>query len=194
MFFQTLSQEVLHMEPVSDIFQAVFSRIKRNTNTMCVGYTTLDVLSEASFDESWCLIDNQSTCNDFINSKYLSNIVDDSYGECFMCHYNAGITFTKNIGDLPRYSNTIWYNLKGRPKILSLRLVQKHHLVTYNSQYWNEFVVHIPQCPTFNMTKAGLFYHNMRHLIKYNKIMHIMIHGHPYKIWRERRNSTPAVM
>ena len=30
--------------------------------------------SEADIDENWCLIENQSTCNDFINSKYMSNI------------------------------------------------------------------------------------------------------------------------
>ena len=52
--------------------------------------------------------------------------------------------------------------------------MQKHHLVTYNSQYGNEFVVSIPQRTTFEINKAGLFYHNMRLLIK-NKSAHIMV-------------------
>ena len=56
---------------------------------------------------------------------------------------------------------------------MSLGLVQKHHLATYNSQDGNEFVVHIPHRPTFNTTKAGIFYHNMRNLLK-NKNAQIM--------------------
>ena len=51
--------------------------------------------------------------------------------------------------------------------------MQKHHLATYNSQDGNEFVVHIPHRPTFNTTKAGIFYHDMRNLLK-NKNAQIM--------------------
>ena len=62
----------------------------------------------------------------------------------------------------------------GTSNILYIDLVQKNHLVTYNIKYINEFVVHIPQQPIFKMTKSGLFYHDMRHLLK-NKDVHIMV-------------------
>ena len=57
---------------------------------------------------------------------------------------------------------------------MPLIILQKHQLVTYNSKYDNEFVVHIPQRPIFNMAKAGIFSRNMRLLIK-NNIAQIMV-------------------
>ena len=81
---------------------------------------------------------------------------------------------TNKIGDLPGYSDPVWYNPKGLANILSLGLVHKNHPVTYNSQDENDFVIRSPQWPTFNMTKAGMFYHDMRHLIK-NKESHILV-------------------
>ena len=81
---------------------------------------------------------------------------------------------TNKIGDLPGYSDPVCYNPKGIDDILSIGLVQKNHLVTYNSQDGNEFVIHSPQRPKFNMTKAGLFYHDIRRLLK-NKDSHIMV-------------------
>ena len=68
----------------------------------------------------------------------------------------------------------MWYNPKGISNILSLGLVHENHPVTYNSRDGNEFVIHIPQRPTLNMTKAGLFYRDMRHLLK-NKDAHILV-------------------
>ena len=56
-----------------------------------------------------------------------------------------------------------------------LVLVQKHHILTYNCQYGNEFVVNIPHRPTFKMTKDGLFYHDMMHLLKNKNNAHIMV-------------------
>ena len=89
-------------------------------------------------------------------------------------HCNAGVTHTNKIGDLPGYSDPVWYNPKGIANILSLGLVQKNHPVTYNSQYGNVFFIHSPQRPIFKMTKAGMCYHDMRHLLK-NKDAHIMV-------------------
>ena len=65
---------------------------------------------------------------------------------------------------------------------MSLLLVQKYHLVTYNNQYWNEFVIHIPHQPTFNITKAGFFYHIMMYLLKHKKNTHIMVNDSRYPI------------
>ena len=110
---------------------------KCNVNIMRVGYTILDDESESDIDENWCLIDNQSTCNAFINWKYLSHTIYAPDGQYLCVHCNVGVTYTKKIGDLPRYSNHLWCNSKGVANILSLVLVQKHHLVTYNSQDGN---------------------------------------------------------
>ena len=121
-----------------------------------------------------CLIDNQSTCNAFINVKYMSNIINFPDRQYLCVHYNAGVTYTKNIGDLPGYSNPVWYNPKGIANIISLGLAQKHHIVTHNIQDVNEFIFHIPQCPTLKMTKSGLFCHDIGHLLK-KKNAHIMV-------------------
>ena len=59
------------------------------------------------------------------------NATDEQY-PCV--NYNSGVTYTKNIGDIPGYLNTVWYKPKGIVNIMSLVLVQKHHIVTYNSQ------------------------------------------------------------
>ena len=84
------------------------------------------------------------------------------------------LTHTNNIGDLPGYSDPVWYNPRVIANILYLGLVQKNHLVTLNSQDGNEFVIYRPQQPTFKMTKARLFYHDMSHPLK-KKDAHIMV-------------------
>ena len=141
---------------------------------MRVGNTILAVAVEAGINEDWYLLDNESTCNAFINVKCQSNIRDDPNVQYLRVHCNAGMTHTNKFGDLPIYSNPIWYNPKVISNILSLGLVHNNHMVTYNRQDRNEFVVHVPQQPTLNITKAGLFYHDMRHLLK-NKDAQIMV-------------------
>ena len=133
------------MDTITDKFQEVLLYNKRNGNIICVGDTILDTATEAGIGENWCLIDNQSTCNAFTNGNYLPKIRDASGGQYICFHCNVGVTYTNNIDDFPGYSNSAWYNPKGLSNILSLVLVKKYHLVTYNSQYGNEFVVHIPQ-------------------------------------------------
>ena len=168
MFFQTSTQELLHNEPINKKMKQDNSRI------MHVGNTILSATAESGINENWGLLDNQLTCNAFINGKYLSNIIDAPDGKYLCVHCNAGVTHTKKIGDLPGYSNPVWYNPKGIANILSLSLVYKNHLVTYNRQDGNEFVIQIPHRPTFKMTKAGLFYHGMSHLLK-NKDTYIIV-------------------
>ena len=111
---------------------------------MHVGNTILAAAAEAGIDKNWCLLDNQSTWNAFINGKYLSNIRNAADRKYLRVHCNAGVTHTNKIGDLPGYSDPVWYNPKGISNILSLGLVQKNHPVTYNSKDGNEFVIHSP--------------------------------------------------
>ena len=150
-------QEVFQTDPVTDKTKEAFLHNNGKTRVMHVEYTILPAASEAINHGNWRLIENKSTCNAFINVKYLSNIWNAPDGQYIHVHCNAGITHTNKIGDQPGYSNIVWYNPKGIFNILSLRLVQKHHIVTYNSQGDNEYVINSPQRPTFNTTTAGLF-------------------------------------
>ena len=92
---------------------------------MHVGNTILAAAAESIINENWCLLDNQSTWNAFINKKYLSNIRDAPDGQYLRVHFNSGVTYTKKVGDLHRYYNTVWYNPKEISNILSFGLVQK---------------------------------------------------------------------
>ena len=147
---------------------------KGNARIIHVGNTILDAAVEDRINKNWRLLDNQSTCNTFINGKYLSNIRNAPDGKYLRFHCNAGVKQSKKIGDLHGYSNPVWYKPKGIANILYLGLAQKNHLVAYNTQYGNEFVVHSPHRPTLNITKAVMLYHDMRQLFK-KKYGHTMV-------------------
>ena len=112
---------------------------KADVSIMHVEDIILAAVAEAGINKKWCLLENQSTFKTFVNRKYLSNIRDAPSGQYLCVHCNAGVTHTNKIGDLPRYSDPVWYNLKGISNILSLGLLKKNHLVTYNIQDGNEF-------------------------------------------------------
>ena len=75
MLFQTSTQEVPQIELINNSVR------EGNAIIMHVVNTILAAAVEAVIDENWCLLDNQSTCNAFINKKYLSNIIDAPYGQ-----------------------------------------------------------------------------------------------------------------
>ena len=128
MFCQTSTQEFLQIEPIND-------RIKKgNASIMHVGDTILTATMDSGINENWCLLDNQSTFNAFTNVKSLSNIRDDTDEKYPRIHCNTGVTHTKKIGELPGYSDPVWYNPKGIANILYLGLVHKNHLVNYSRQ------------------------------------------------------------
>ena len=133
MFYQTSTQEVQQNETTNN------SVSKGDARIIYVGNTILAAAAEARIDENWCLLDNQSTCNAFINKKYLSNIRDAPGVQYIRVHCNAGVTYTNQICYRPRYSYPVWYNPKGISNILSFGLFQKNNPVTYNSQDGNEF-------------------------------------------------------
>ena len=147
---------------------------KGNASIMHVGDIILTASEEAVINENWCLLNNQSTCNAFINVKYLLNIRYAPNGQYLRVHCIEGVIPTSKIGDLPRYSDPVWYNPNGISNILYLGLVQNNHILTYNIQDGNEFVIQILQRTTFKMNNYGIFYHDMRHLVK-NKYAHIMV-------------------
>ena len=58
---QTSTQEFLQTEHINNNMR------KGNTRIMHMGDTILDAAAEARIDEYWCLLENQSTRNTFIN-------------------------------------------------------------------------------------------------------------------------------
>ena len=72
--------------------QEALSHNNHNSNIMCVGDTILSDAAEANIDENWCILDNQPTCNAFINVKYMSNIRDAPDGKYLCVHCNKGVT------------------------------------------------------------------------------------------------------
>ena len=82
-FFQTSTQEARQNQYINNSVRKV------NASIMHVGDTILAVAAEAGIDENWCLLNNQSTCNAFINGKYLSNIRDAPDGQYLRVHCNA---------------------------------------------------------------------------------------------------------
>ena len=70
---------------------------------MRVEYTIVADASESGIDENWCLLNNQSTCNPFINRKYLSNTRYAPDGQYLRVDCNTGVTNNNKIGDLPGY-------------------------------------------------------------------------------------------
>ena len=52
MFYQASPQEVFNMEHITDQAKEMFSRNKRNANTIFVGDTILTAASESGIDEN----------------------------------------------------------------------------------------------------------------------------------------------
>ena len=70
---------------------------------------------------NWCLLDNQSTCDIFHNSVFLTNIRLAPDGREIDIHCNAGILVVTMVGDLDGYG-TVWYHSEAIANILSLSL------------------------------------------------------------------------
>ena len=74
---------------------------------MHVEDTILSAAAEAVIGENWCLLDNQSKWNTFINERYITNITNAPVIKYLYVHCNTGVTYTKTIGDIPGYSNPV---------------------------------------------------------------------------------------
>ena len=106
--------------------------------------------------KTWVLLDSLSTVDIFCNPHLLKNIRRSSEG--VRIHCNAGSRLTNLIGDLPGYG-TVWYDPKAIANILSLRQVQNHYHITYNSTN-RKFVVTNPSGKQFAFleSEGGLHY------------------------------------
>ena len=59
--------------------------------------------AESIIYENWCLLDDKSMYNSFINGKYLSKIRDAPDSQYLRVNCNSGLTYINNIGDLTGY-------------------------------------------------------------------------------------------
>ena len=88
------------MGPIIDKFQEVFLHNIHNSNIIYMGDTILAAALEARIGKNWCLLNNKSILNSFINGKYMSNIRDATDGQYLRVHCNVGVTYTNNVGYL----------------------------------------------------------------------------------------------
>lgn len=75
--------------------------------------------------QSWILLNNQSTVDEFSNPKLLKNI--QTCKNSMQIHCNAGIACMNKIGDLPGY-RTVWYHPTGITNIMFLFLIKQNCL------------------------------------------------------------------
>ena len=85
-------QEVFQTDPVTDKTKEAFLHNKGNASVMRVGDTILDAAANAVIDGNWCLLENQSTCNAFINGKYILNTINAPDRKFIHAYYNEGVS------------------------------------------------------------------------------------------------------
>ena len=73
--------------------------------------------------DNWILLDTQSNCDIFKNSKLLKNLRKQE-GKGLVLHSNGGQMYTDHVGEVPGYG-TVWYNPDSLANILSFANVRR---------------------------------------------------------------------
>ena len=98
-----------------------------------------NVSSKTGIQETWILLDSQSTVDVFSNSDLLSKIHQTDTTLRIRC--NAGMKTTNYQGYLTGYG-LVWYYPDGIANIMSLSRVKDRYMVTFDSATDNCFRVH----------------------------------------------------
>ena len=106
------------------------------------------------------LLNNQSTCDIFRNSKLLRNIRKTP--KTMKVTGNGGSITTNRQGHLKHYGY-VWFDERAITNILFLKNIKKKYRVTYESSENGTFTVHKPDALLhFVMHQDGLHYHNTK--------------------------------
>ena len=106
------------------------------------------------------LLDNQSKCYIFFNSKLLSNI--HITPKTIHVIGNGGSITTNRQGHLKNYGD-VWFDERAITNILCLKNMKKKYRVTYYSAENGTFTVHKPDAQLhFMMHQDRLHYHDTK--------------------------------
>ena len=134
LFCHLSSRKVKQTESKSLDHKSVLTHNYPNIIHKKVGDVILIQGWDGAIDPNWCLLDNKSTCNALMKHKYLQNTRKVPNGWVLHVHCNVRTTVTYLIGDLPSFDDPTWYNPYRVENILSLNLICKRFIVTYDSE------------------------------------------------------------
>lgn len=128
--------------------------------TMSAIFQIKDGVNGGRIPKSWVLIDNQSTAHVYSNGELLTNIREVTGS--LTIHTQTGKGITKMKGDVIGVG-PVWYHPGGIANILSLALIGKQRLVTFNSRNGNTFEVTRDDgsIKHFVQSEHGLYYYDM---------------------------------
>ena len=118
-------------------------------------------------NQSWILIDSQSTHSIFLNGSLLTNICHCGHTGLTM-YSNGGSQHTVMIGDYEPLGLTVWYNEHSLANILALKDTQKVARITMDTmvapviaaqKYGEDNMIMV-----FEECKIGLYRHNMANI------------------------------
>ena len=104
-----------------DLWNHKGARLDKDTDMIENNKYSTNVLSQISngriINTNWCLLDNQSICDIFPNSDFLTNIRPAADGREMHIHCNTGILVVTMVGDLEGYSTVCVGTIEHEPNL-----------------------------------------------------------------------------